>query len=496
MGIYKSLAGNYKKLPGLVLNKFIPDSYYFKRFLKGKKTLNNESGARIISRQIKRNYGKHRPLGNQRLICYAPSKSMYFGISGNVRACCRNESYIYGSYPLQTIREIWNGEKVGNLRQRIRQNDLSPGCEECYKHLSGSNFSAVVAKMFDTQKMNRNYPSVMEFELDNTCNLECKICAGRLSSSIRKNREKIPHYITPYDSDFVAQLEEFIPHLEEARFYGGEPFLIKLYYEIWELIIRINPRIKIYVQTNGTVLTEKIKNLIENGRFVINVSIDAMDKQLFEKLRVGANFDFVMENLMYFYQYSRRKKTFFCITPTLMRDNWQELPKLISFCNSLDIPLFYNTLYSPRHLALNNLPENELKRIADELASFTFKTESKTQKQNLFYYNDFFGLVRKWERESSARKAKSKDELLSIEQARKQLHEYIHQYLENNKEMQAKPTISEDIDRVIYLFDQEEEQRIIYNKLLKIPVIVIIERVKAITNMDDPTIMEMVREYL
>ncbi|NLB27229.1 MAG: radical SAM protein, partial [Bacteroidales bacterium] len=353
------LIRKYSKLPGLLINKA-----YWQLLLKKNSGHQPENREYIIDKQIKKAYDKHRYIGSQPLLCYAPFKNLYFGISGNVRACCRNESYIFGSYPQQSVKEIWNGRKVFLLREKIKNNDLSLGCYECYQHLKGGNFSAVIAKMFDTQKLNSHYPSMMEFELDNTCNLECNICAGRLSSSIRKNREKLPPYKTPYDSNFVTQLEEFIPHLEEARFYGGEPFLIKLYYEMWELMIRINPKIKIYVQTNGTILNDRIKKLLEKGRFIINVSVDAMDKQLFEKLRINANFDTVMENLLYFYHYTRRKKTFFCITPTMMRDNWQELPKLISFCNSLNIPLFYNTLYSPKHFALNNLPEDELKKIA------------------------------------------------------------------------------------------------------------------------------------
>lgn len=485
------LIRKYSKLPGLLINKA-----YWQLLLKKDSGHQPEGGEYIIDKQIKKAYDKHRYIGRQLLLCYAPFKNLYFGISGNVRACCRNESYIFGSYPQQSVKEIWNGRKVFLLREKIKNNDLSLGCNECYQHLKGANFSAVIAKMFDTQKLNSHYPSMMEFELDNTCNLECNICAGRLSSSIRKNREKLPPYKTPYDSNFVTQLEEFIPHLEEARFYGGEPFLIKLYYEMWELMIRINPKIKIYVQTNGTILNDRIKKLLEKGRFIINVSVDAMDKQLFEKLRVNADFDKVMENLLYFYHYTRRKKTFFCITPTMMRDNWQELPKLISFCNSLNIPLFYNTLYSPKRLALNNLPGNELKKIADNLELFTFKPKSKTGKQNLFYFNDFIGLVRKWEREALKKRALTTDNLLSVEQARRQFSEGIQKYMKENKDVQTTISESNNIERILSLFDNREEQKIIYNKLLEVSPSVIIERVKATEGMDDQAIVKMVREYL
>jgi MoaA/NifB/PqqE/SkfB family radical SAM enzyme len=75
-------------------------------------------------------------------------------------------------------------------------------------------------------------PKVMEFELSNECNLECVMCNGSFSSSIRKNREKLPPIISPYNDDFVNELDAFIPHLTDAKFLGGEPFMIEIYLKI------------------------------------------------------------------------------------------------------------------------------------------------------------------------------------------------------------------------------------------------------------------------
>jgi MoaA/NifB/PqqE/SkfB family radical SAM enzyme len=75
---------------------------------------------------------------------------------------------------------------------------------------------------------------MMELEIENTCNLECVMCIGELSSAIRKNRDKLPPIKSPYNEAFVEQLEEFIPHLKELRFNGGEPFLINSVFRIFE----------------------------------------------------------------------------------------------------------------------------------------------------------------------------------------------------------------------------------------------------------------------
>ena len=459
---------------------------------------NDSNEYKALPKEIIQHYNITRPYGPQPVLCYAPFKNMYFGISGFVRACCRSETNCLGSFPQQTIKEIWLGKGTQKMKEYIKNNDLSQGCIECHQHLTGGNFSAVVAKMFDYQKLNDKFPSIMEFELDNTCNLECVICAGRLSSSIRKNRDKLPETMSPYNESFVKQLEEFIPHLEEARFYGGEPFLINIYYDIWELILKINPNVKIYIQTNGTVLNDRIKKMMDKGMFIINISIDALKKPLFEKLRLHADFDMVMNNLMYFHNYSLKKKTFFCITPTIMRENWQELPDLINFCNKLNIPLFYNTLYRPEHLALYTLKGKELQVIYDELKTHEFRNQNSTQKQNNYFYKDFVNLVATWKYKAAERESgKNPTVLFSKDEARKKLIENLKFYIEDDasiefeKKNEAFSKTVIQLDRILYLFKDEDESEMLYNNLIQIPVQVVIEEIRTLEAIDDDNLINM-----
>ena len=106
-----------------------------------------------------------------------------------------------------SIKEIWKGEKAEQLRDYIKNNDLTLGCLNCETQLLAGNFDAVKSKQYDHNKLNFNgYPSVMEFELSNTCNLECEMCSGDFSSLIRAKREKLPPIKDAYDIEFVNQL--------------------------------------------------------------------------------------------------------------------------------------------------------------------------------------------------------------------------------------------------------------------------------------------------
>lgn len=441
-------------------------------------------------------YQQQRHQGPRKSICHAPHLSMYFGIDGVVRPCCRNKAYTYGSYPNSTIVCIWNNSNRINLIKHLNKSDLSQGCLECYNHLFSENFSAVVAKMFDYQKKRKKYPTILEFELDNTCNLECIMCAGKLSSSIRANRENLPNHSSTYDSEFVNQLEEFIPYLEEARFYGGEPFLIQIYYEIWERIIALNPSTKIYVQTNGTILNDKIKTLLKKGKFVINISIDAIDKELFEKIRKNSNYNIVMKNLAYFHNYCIQNNTFFCITPTFMRENWMEFPKIVEFCNNRNIPLFYNTLYRPRNLAINTLKSSQIKEISEYLNSFCFISQNNIQKRNNLQYSGFISLLKTWlndkieEEEKNTRKFIGKDIIINN----------IISNLRKNPACTENPELLKKIEfftiKVIGLLSDENEILAFEELVLNTPISKIVDEISNLEKFDNDLLLKYLKNYL
>ena len=263
------------------------------------------------------------------------------------------------------------------------------------------DYANVMARIFDRNDLNKNkFPSVLEFELSNTCNLECKMCLGTLSSSIRKNRDGLPLLPMVYDAVFVEQLKEFIPHAYEAKFYGGEPFLINIYFDILDVIARLNPEIVITITTNGTVLNPKIKDLFEKLKFNINVSIDSVTQATYEKIRINADFDKVMENMHWFRDYCRKNGTIFCICVNPMRQNWQEIPEIIKFFNELEVLVSFNTVYDPPDCSLWNLDSVEIMEIIKKYSEIVLPSANLTEEHNL---NKFNGLIRQletWHNES------------------------------------------------------------------------------------------------
>src|SRR5690554_5963776 len=154
--------------------------------------------------------------------CMAPFTNMYFSRYGEVFVCCHNRNQTIGKYPNQSIREIWDGDKSEEIRRYVKNSNLSLGCQICQLDIDRKLYAEVKANNFDQLPFNSHFPTMMEFELDITCNLECTMCSGEFSSSIRKNREHKSPFKPIYDDKFIDQLVEFIPYLHETRFSGGE----------------------------------------------------------------------------------------------------------------------------------------------------------------------------------------------------------------------------------------------------------------------------------
>ena len=388
-------------------------------------------------------------------ICYAPYTSLRFSQSGNIISCCYNRGYILGKYPENTIKEVWNSKELKKLKKNLKKNNFDLGCDICKDRILNKTFTFTGALHYDYlhHYYKSKYPAMLDFEISNTCNLECVMCTGENSSSIRTNRENLSCLSPIYDNNFIKQLEEFIPHIKEARFSGGEPFLIKMYYEIWELIIRLNPKAKITILTNSTILNEKIKDLLDKGNFTIAVSIDSFTKSTYEKIRQNASFDSVVENMKYFYEYSIKHNNPFFINLCPMPYNWKEIPEIIKICNSKNIKLIFHTILFPPKESLWALSSKELVEIANFYDSFDFIANSEIE---FFNYSNFLNLkeqIKTWHSESIDREIKNK--LLSSLSYEELLLAFQKHLGENNNDFY------QQIMQLINDFDIKKRERII-----------------------------------
>ncbi len=318
--------------------------------------------------QLIAEYGATRNIQNKSLLCHAPFSNLYFNTEGDVALCWQTFHRAEKYTEQKTLNEIWQGLNFERIREGIRSHDLNFGCTACKNHLQERNFTNILAKAYDNDFPATGYPSIIEFELSNTCNLGCTMCNGMLSSTIRRDREKLPPLSSPYGPKFLEELREFIPHLHEARFNGGEPFLIKIYSEIWKMVAELNPNLKMVIATNGTVLNNTVKEQMARANFHFNISIDGITKESYESIRVNGSFDKLMDNFIYFREYCKTNSRNLCVMVNPLRQNWRDMPLFINFCNKHQVSIWFNTITKPAEQALWSLPANQLKEIYDTLS--------------------------------------------------------------------------------------------------------------------------------
>lgn len=333
-------------------------------------------------------YNMQRSYGCDPTICHAPMRSLYFGFNGIVTACCFNRKYILGKFPENTIEEIIYDDKRKLLQQKLDRIDFSFGCDYCKDFIICCNYKSVGAYYADIIPAQipkkRNIPTEMVFELDNSCNLKCEMCNAKFSSAHNDGKR----IVAPYDSDeFIEQLKPFIPYLTTTKFMGGEPFMSEIYPRIWELIISLNPKCLIQAQSNGTILNDKIKSILQHGNFQIELSIDTLNPERYEKIRNGAKIENTLKNLESFKQISEKNGNTLLISACPMKENRFDIPELVAFCNLKNILINFNNVYT-ENFTLTELSEKELAELIDYYNNHNPKGYNHISKHNHKAFSD------------------------------------------------------------------------------------------------------------
>lgn len=351
-----------------------------------------------LNKQGLKEYNRSREVKSKKLFCRAPFTNLYFSRNGNIISCCFNREHILGKYPNQNPTEIWNSEQSQIIRKTISKKELINGCYICIREFENKNYHGVIARHFDFLTPEKRYPVMMEFELDNTCNLECIMCEGQFSSSIRKNRDKQEKIPTPYDSQFIDYIEPWLKKAKLLRFGGGEPFLIPLYFDIWDIVLNENPQCKIYVQTNGTVINDKIRKWMASGQFELGVSLDSLNKERFEHIRKNAKLENVLQNIEEFILLMPKKtgSPSLVISATVMRDNWHDVPSLLEYANNKNAQIVFNSVWTPLSCALHNLNSKELKVIFTSFDAYKPSVENNIEKHNATVYAALVQQIKTW----------------------------------------------------------------------------------------------------
>lgn len=305
--------------------------------------------------------------------CWAPSIQLHLLPNGDVRACCRNPVAL-GNIAEERLGEIWSGMRRAEMQRQLAAHEFPRGCEGCASEIRLEGRTGSYPSVFDywTDRLNGgpsvpDWPTRMEFNLSNACNLQCIQCSGELSSAIRIHREGRPALRKVYGDTFFEDLRAFLPHLELANFAGGEPFLAPENFRVWDMMAAETPDLDVIVNTNATQWNRRVEEVLSRLRFGIILSIDGITRSTYESIRVDADFDSVMTNLERFCDYAESVGTRVDINHCLMPQNVHEFADLLLFAEERGIHVNVSVVRIPRVCCLAALPASDLRRIAEDL---------------------------------------------------------------------------------------------------------------------------------
>lgn len=297
---------------------------------------------------------------------------MHLDPRGVVRACCQNTWHRLGDLGSSSLTEIWHGAAARELRDRLAADDLSLGCEQCAFEMSiGADAAAYRHQFDDLPRVGSDlgWPRQLELALSISCNLQCVMCNGELSSSIRIHREGRRALEPVYGDAFFEELDSFLPHLDRITFLGGEPFLGAEPLRVMDRLIESGLRPTCHVNTNGTQWGPRVQRIVRELPLHLAVSVDGYRATTIEAIRVGVDAERLRANIGEMRDECRREGHGFVLTFCLMPDNFRELPDVLAWADEMDCDVFVNTVTSPPRYSLHHAAPGILGSIEGEMSA-------------------------------------------------------------------------------------------------------------------------------
>ena len=131
-------------------------------------------------------------------------------------------------------------------------------------------------------------PQKLYFDITEDCNLFCKMCRDKISVCGRTMSIDL----------FKRIVEETAPYVRSySLFNWGEPLLLK---DFCDRVSFVNEKKRndciVDISTNGMLLSDKMIDFLFEQKVSITISVDSADKNTFESIRRGADFERIIQN--------------------------------------------------------------------------------------------------------------------------------------------------------------------------------------------------------
>ena len=263
-------------------------------------------------------------LKENKSFCLAPWLSIHTWPDGKTFPCCIwNSNDPVGNVNDNTLKEIWNNNRMKSTRLSMLKDQKVDACNRCY-HLEETGDQSYRQRINEqhwdkikyVESTNKDgHLNIMNLHLwdiriSNFCNFRCRSCGLGLSSGwysdtvalgMNKNESKALININDKAS-FMDMLEPHYDCVDEIYFAGGEPLIMPEHYQILDRLLELGRTdVNIRYSTNFSKLVFKKKHIFEYWKHFPNlelyISIDGVGK-LGEYVRKGYDDDLFNQNVI------------------------------------------------------------------------------------------------------------------------------------------------------------------------------------------------------
>jgi len=294
--------------------------------------------------------------------CPAPWISLFYQ-NNKASMCCVDTNQVRMS-PI----EFRNSKYLSDIKDQFLNGEKPKNCSFCWK-------SEEQGLQSIRQHYNKRYPNFVvgdnmplryiELRASDTCNMGCRMCNTKNSSKLNREVSDNPHLSTWFgkiEEDTEINDENWKEILAtgetlDALFMtGGEPMLIKKYYELMDFLIDIgtSSKINLHIYTNASVYNPIfIDKMLKFKSVNLNLSIDGVE-EMAEYQRYGVEWKTIQANIERFLLLPVR----ISFHTTITAYNLLDLSSLAKFYN--DILKRYPGVNFKAHVAGGKIPMHYL----------------------------------------------------------------------------------------------------------------------------------------
>jgi MoaA/NifB/PqqE/SkfB family radical SAM enzyme len=293
-------------------------------------------------------------LSESKTFCMYPWIHLHAYPTGEAWPCCHAEMAAgpIGSCRENTLKEVWNSERMKELRRDMLTETKNSYCTRCYEQEEAGFFSGrqsankhhghhidrvdATTPAGDYDEFQMTY---WDIRFSNLCNLSCRSCGHIFSSSWYQDqaklaggdwaqRNKVLNYAGRTETDIWEQLVPHLDYVEQIYFAGGEPLMMEEHYNILEELERRGRfDVRLIYNTNFTHVKLKDRYVFDYWKkfksVAVGASLDASGPRG-EYIRKGTKWSVVEENRRQMLEVC--PEVDFYISPTLSIMNAWHLP--------------------------------------------------------------------------------------------------------------------------------------------------------------------------